>query len=309
MHKVLCFIVLIFLISCSSEKPSKLSKQRALEAGKTDIPETSQSYIPVSPDNTYSLEITPKDVSRSSTLYLAAKGFDLSSAKVEWLVNGNPTTSQIPGQFKASETQKGDTVQARAIIQSREILSNTVKIKNSPPEISRVKIMPEVFKPGDNLYVEVLGSDIDGDAVTISCEWFKNGEVVGNGRQLTVPIKRGDKIDVKITPFDGEDYGGTVTLHREIRNMPPIITEDKKFNFDGKVWSYQIKASDPDGDPLTYSLKKAPAGMVIDKSTGLITWKVTEKDAGRHPVTVQVTDGHGGEALYNFDVTIGFEGK
>lgn len=55
------------------------------------------------------------------------------------------------------------------------------------------------------------------------------------------------------------------------------------------------------------SLKKGPAGMVIDKSTGMITWRVTEKEAGKHPVSVLVSDGQGGDTLYNYDVTLGVE--
>ncbi|GAB4406303.1 MAG: hypothetical protein OHK0032_01200 [Thermodesulfovibrionales bacterium] len=42
-------------------------------------------------------------------------------------------------------------------------------------------------------------------------------------------------------------------------------------------------------------------------STGLIKWKVPSDFKGKATVTVSVTDGHGGEALYNFEVTIGLE--
>jgi hypothetical protein len=250
------------------------------------------------------LEITPVNASRKSTLKVIAQGFNLSDAKIEWLVNGQLTQSPISSQFNAKEAKKGDKVQVKAIIEGKEILSNIIEIKNAPPEVTRVKILPEIFKPGDTLSVEVAGNDIDGNEVIIAYEWTKNGEPAGNGKRLEVPLKRGDKISAKITPFDGESYGPTVILNREIKNMPPMIIEDKKFNFDGKVYTHQIKATDPDGDTLTYTLKQAPKGMVIDK-TGLITWVASEKDKGRHPVTVQVTDGYGGEALYNFDITIG----
>jgi hypothetical protein len=49
--------------------------------------------------------------------------------------------------------------------------------------------------------------------------------------------------------------------------------------------------------------------MTIEESTGQITWRVTGKDTGRHSVSVQISDGKGGEALYNFDVNVGFEKK
>jgi hypothetical protein len=185
---------------------------------------------------------------------------------------------------------------------STDSMSNIIEIKNAPPVITGVKILPEIFKPGDTLSVEVSGNDADGDEVTIVYEWTKNGEPAGNGKRLEAPVKRGDKISVRIIPFDGEINGQAVILNREIKNMPPMIIEDNKFHFDGKFFSYQIKAVDPDSDALIYILKQAPEGMVIDK-TGLITWKVSEKDKGRHSVAVQVTDGQGGEASYTFNVT------
>jgi hypothetical protein len=304
MSKFLLFISLLFVLSCSSEKPGDRGTQKP--SGEESTTASEQSSQPfVSPESVpYSLEITPSDASRNSIVYAIPQGFSLSDAKIEWLVNGQPTTTQISSKFNAKETKKGDKVQAKATINGKEIISNVIEIKNAPPQLSRVKIMPEIFKPGDTLSVEASGSDIDGDPVTIAYEWTKNGESAGNGYRLETPIKRGDKISVRVTPYDGEVYGVSVILQREIQNMPPMITEDKNFNFDGKIYTYQVKATDPDGDPLTYNLKQAPKGMVIDK-TGLITWKVSEKESGRFPVTVQVTDGHGGEALYNLDTTIG----
>lgn len=208
-----------------------------------------------------------------------------------------------PLKAKDSGISGKDASQAKAIVKGREILSNIVKVKNAAPEITRIKIMPETFKAGDTLYVDVIGSDTDGDEVTILYEWTKNGEPAGKEKQIGVPIKRGDKISIKITPFDGESYGQPVILHREIRNLPPVIMEDKnslKPGFDGKNFTYQVKAVDPDNDALAYSLKTAAVGMTIGKTTGLIQWIVPLDFKGKVSVTVIVNDGHGGEALQSF---------
>lgn len=179
-------------------------------------------------------------------------------------------------------------------------------IKNNPPELSRVKIMPEVFKSGERLYIDAAGSDVDNDEVTINYEWSINGTPAGNSREIDAQIKRGDRISVKITPYDGATYGRTITINKEIKNMPPVITEDNLLIFNGKTCTYQIKASDPDGDDLTYSLKTAPDGMTID-SSGLIRWDVPPAFEGKVPVAVTVLDGNGGEVTLNFDVKINTE--
>lgn len=176
--------------------------------------------------------------------------------------------------------------------------------RNSPPQIKSVRLLPEVFKPDDSLYIEAEATDPDGDEVTISYEWYKNGELVSTEKQLNSPIKRGDKLLIKIKPFDGKDYGKVVTLKREILNTPPVIQDHKDYHFDEKTFSYQVKAFDPDGDPLTYSLKTSPEGMTID-NTGLIKWNVPPQFKGKIPITVSVTDGHGGEAIQSFELDIG----
>jgi len=299
-YKFLCSIALLFFfISCSSEKSGEIG-QRSTGPGSPPVSETSLTRFPSSSES-FSLAITPENATHNSTLRVVIQGFNLPDAKIEWLLNGQPIQSPISSQFNAGETRKGDTVQVKAIIQGKVLMSNIIEIKNAPPEITRVKILPEIFKPGDTLSVDVSGNDADGDEVAIAYEWTKNGEPAGKGKQLEVPVKRGDKIAVMITPSDGEVNGAAVVLKREIKNMPPMIVADDKFHFDGKLFSYQIKAIDPDGDSLIYTLKQAPEGMVVDK-TGLITWKASDKS--RHAVTVQVTDAEGGEASYTFNVTL-----
>jgi hypothetical protein len=70
------------------------------------------------------------------------------------------------------------------------------------------------------------------------------------------------------------------------------------------VWTYQVKASDPDGDQLTYALSVAPQGMIIDPDTGRVTWTVPYDFRGKTSFTVVVKDGQGGEASYTAKVRI-----
>jgi large repetitive protein len=62
-------------------------------------------------------------------------------------------------------------------------------------------------------------------------------------------------------------------------------------------------AIDADGDPLTYSLPTAPAGMTID-ATGLLSWKPTQDQVGVHAVTIKVDDGRGLFATQDFTITV-----
>ena len=288
------------LFACSSDK-SDLPGAKGPSGARSDVSGTGQQP---GVDKAYALEITPKEATRKSILKLSSIGFDLSRAKIEWLVNGRPFTTRVPMQFDGADVAKGAIVQVKVMMQDREVASNNVQIMNSPPEISRIKLMPEVFKPGDTLSVDVQGEDLDGDAISFLYEWTKNGEMAGKGSSIGTPIKRGDNISVRITPYDGTDYGNPVVLNREIRNLPPMIVEHKDFSFDGTTYTYQVKATDPDGDTLAYSLESPPDGVTIDPSTGLLKWVVPKEFNGKIDVWIAVSDGNGGTAKYSIAITI-----
>jgi hypothetical protein len=290
MNKTLSLaILLLLLISCSSEKKPG------------NVTESSEKPAAGAP---YALELTPKEASRKTTLNLIANGFNISDAKIEWMVNGRPVTTLAPTQFNGADATKRDSVQARAVVGGREVRSNAVQIMNAPPEITKVKILPEVFKFNDTLSVEVEGNDADGDQVSFLYEWTKNGEPAGKAPSIEATVKRGDRVSVKGTSYDGESYGSSVVLNREIQNLPPMIIENNVFNFDGKIYSYQVKATDPDEDTLRYSLEVSPNGMTIDPSKGLINWPVPPEFKGEVGTIAVVDDGHGGIARYNLKIII-----
>jgi hypothetical protein len=289
---LICALSLLCCFSCSSEK-SGVDQQKAPEAPKTGQSEASR---PAAPEGgaSYALNITPEHATRESTLIAFLQGA-AADAGIQWLVNGRPVQSPSTGQFNAADTRRGDKVQARATVQGKEVLSNVVEIRNAPPVIVDARIVSEPGK-GGSLLVEASARDADGDNLTLQYAWTRNGEPAGDTPRLTGQFKKGDKISVRITPFDGAEYGNAVVLQREIANLPPVIIDHREFRFEGGVYTYQVKATDPEGDPLTYSLKSSAEGMTIDERTGLITWNVPRSFTGKMPVMVSVTDNHGGEA-------------
>jgi hypothetical protein len=174
---------------------------------------------------------------------------------------------------------------------------------NHPPTVDKAKLQLESANNKDIIRVIASGTDKDNDAVTLGYEWSRNGEPAGSGDAMT-EFKRGDKLSVKITPFDGKDYGSPKILSMGISNCPPKINEYKEIKFDGNSYVGQVKAADPDGDPLTYSLKSAPPGMTVDPATGLVKWNVPPDFIGKALFTVSVADGHGGEATQDLSFEI-----
>ncbi len=67
----------------------------------------------------------------------------------------------------------------------------------------------------------------------------------------------------------------------------------------GQPYVYQIKASDADGDPLSYELLDGPEGMSIDPDIGLLqgTGSFLSERA-----SIRISDGAGGEVVHGFTI-------
>jgi hypothetical protein len=76
-------------------------------------------------------------------------------------------------------------------------------------------------------------------------------------------------------------------------NQPPVFTGTvATAGTVGAVYTTTLQATDPDGDPLTFSLTTAPTGMTI--SGAVITWTPASGQKGDNAVTASVSDGKGG---------------
>src|SRR5262249_18601179 len=106
-----------------------------------------------------------------------------------------------------------------------------------------------------------------------------------------------------------KDVAGNVasqsyTLSVQAANRPPVINSTPvRSTTAGLVYRYDVKASDPDGNGVTYALSTAPAGMTID-ALGRITWATAVADIGTHPIPVVVTDVFGASASQSFDLAV-----
>ncbi len=292
-------LALLLLAGCSGDRKPVPVVPRTV-SGSTQSPAQAGSAT----SGKGPLRIEPAEVYRGTPVRVSSNVFLPAGAAVEWLVNGEIVRGAGGPALDTAQLRKGDTIQARAAGAGGTILSQVVTVRNSPPETRGVRFILGDGSPGSTLGVEAEGYDADGDAVRFEIAWRKNGEPAGTGSRLEPAVKRGDKLNVTIIPFDGEERGKSATISREIRNTPPVIEGQEQFQVNGNVVTFHVRASDSDGDSLAYSIKEAPVGMRIDRATGWVHWETLPGTAGKVPFDVTVSDGSGGEATARFTVTI-----
>ena len=95
----------------------------------------------------------------------------------------------------------------------------------------------------------------------------------------------------------------SIPVTMSVPNNVPVITSSPVTTVQlNTAYTYDVNATDADGDTLTYSLTTAPSGTTIDSSTGVISWTPTV--GGSYSVTISVSDGNGGTATQVFSISV-----
>ncbi|MBR9705773.1 PGF-pre-PGF domain-containing protein [Candidatus Pacearchaeota archaeon] len=89
----------------------------------------------------------------------------------------------------------------------------------------------------------------------------------------------------------GVMYGINLRLNMTYPPIPPIITSDPITQaIEGKPYVYEVSAYDENDDSLKYSLIKKPDGMMINETTGKVTWLPMQSHVGANNIVIQVSD-------------------
>lgn len=95
----------------------------------------------------------------------------------------------------------------------------------------------------------------------------------------------------------------TFTLTAADNATPVINSTAPTTTTAGLTYRYDVKAVDPDGDTLSYSLINAPQGMSID-ALGRLSWVTSIANVGVTPIELRVTDTDGASVSQLFDLTV-----
>lgn len=159
---------------------------------------------------------------------------------------------------------------------------------------------------GELYHYDVEATDPDGDGLGYDLLAAPAGMVIDGATGLiTFAPEAAGSFPVSLRVSDGQagEAFQSYTLEVIQPNCPPEITSTPLvLAFEGEPYRYQVEATDPDNDPLIFSLTTAPAGMDIDAATGLLTW--TPQTAGDHPVTVRVEDGRAGSDTQSYTLSV-----
>jgi hypothetical protein len=114
-------------------------------------------------------------------------------------------------------------------------------------------------------------------------------------------------LNVSVVDLLGTRVWNNVTLEVVNVNDPPeIVTEDVVVATEDEAYTVFYRATDvdPTRDRLSWELTTEAEWLTMDARTGVLMGTPTNDHVGEHLVTINVTDGNGGEAGTEFTLTV-----
>lgn len=250
---------------------------------------------------TYDVNATdPDEDTLTYSLITKPKGMAINSKT--GVINWTPTSTQIgdnPVTVKVSDGTL-DVIQSFAI---------KVKAVNHAPTINSIPVTTATV--GVTYVYGVNATDPDNDVLTYSLTAYPSGMTISSATGLVMwtSIAEGNYA-VVVKASDGalsDTQSFTIKVSKPPAPPPvnhaPIITSTPNLTtIVGVKYTYTIKATDPEGDPIIYSLVSGPTGMTFN-GIATISWTPVLGQIGANGVTVKASDGKK-DTIQNFTITV-----
>ena len=247
-------------------------------------------------DQPYNVTYTATDIDKgdSITWTYSSNASWLSLDATVGRLSGTPTNDDV-GRFWVNVTATDNGGLSDFHNFTLEVINvNDLPVITSTPGLEA--------KVGIEYAYNVTAYDVDkGDILAFGFDMRSEGMVIdaSNGSVRWTPTS--DQVGANKVVLKVSDGNASVPQTFEINvteeilplNHAPNITSSSPLKAAvGIKYTYQVVAVDEDiGDVLHYSLDKAPDGMTIDPSSGLVEWTPTLQQVGEQQAIVNVSDG------------------
>lgn len=151
-------------------------------------------------------------------------------------------------------------------------------------ELDTFALRPDGFLPDDRPFFDLSGELTNG---------------------LLLP---GDSVQSREFAFkndSGQRFQYRLTTYGKLNVAPSEFVSTPLANIEaGRTYRYVARATDPDGQSLTYTKIAGPESMVADADSGEVRWETTASDVGVHQVILRATDPFGLFVEQSFNVEV-----
>ncbi|MGY6588830.1 MAG: putative Ig domain-containing protein [Wenzhouxiangella sp.] len=229
----------------------------------------------------------------------AGMTIDIATRTVTWVPTDDDLGSQVVELLAVDAA--GQEARQRFAISVLESLPNQPPYFTSSPMLAAVVGQPWTYA------AEAI--DPEFQALQFSLDQAPSGmSVTANGLvEWTPPSGTTGSVPVALVVSDPEGATAIQQFDIQVRaanGSPSLNNSPPATVVIGQTYSHLFLASDPDDDPLRYSLRQGPPGMTLDAEAGWLSWPTTGFAPGSYDFEVAVEDDWGGADVQSFTVEV-----
>ncbi len=169
-------------------------------------------------------------------------------------------------------------------------LMDTLHCTVNEDDTLKISLLDSCFDPDNDTLTFSIQSDVppDGDSIIADIIYF-----------FAPNFTQAGTYSLKITASDGNiSTGATMSLTvNNVNRAPVFVTDSPALVYDieeAAALQAPFKAVDPDGDKITYTLKKnglpRPATVVFDTTKKILSWQSQYADSGKYDIVLSAFD-------------------
>ena len=242
--------------------------------------------------------------------------YDLTTAppgaeidKITGIVRWDPTQATgtvVPFVAKATDS-KGNAVQVDWNVAVTAVDPNRAPTVVSVPPAAALAVLP-----GELFAYDLRAEDLDGDPVVWSLVDGPRGMSINPETGTLRWVPAADQVGPTRVTVRVEDPATASTTQTFVVDVgcanqrPVILSTPVTVANVGSVYTYAVRATDPDGDPLTFRTVSfaRPSGMGFVPGTAILRWTPTESQVGEHTVQVYVEDSANNVTIQSFTILV-----
>jgi len=273
--------------------------------------------------------IPDKSVNEGTELVIDVSATDAEGDNLVYSASGLPTGALFDATtrkftWKPSSTQAGDYTVTFSVSDGKLSASASVKITvvdaNTAPTIT--PIADKIINTNQQLTFDIVATDGEGDNLIYAAGPLPTGATFDASLHRFSWKPSGSQAGEYTVTFFVSDGNSTPSIVVKIKvikvNSAPVFVKsmpDTTIDVHNVqvLFKYQYKASDADGDVVTFRLDGGPTGAIMS-SSGLLTWIPKTTDAGQQfLLMITISDGTLSETIVTSITTrsqiVGIEGE
>lgn len=300
-----CFYVLLILLSCSHQDRVTLSNVVEVNGSAQLIRDGVSKSLE---NGTSIIELDEIIVSKNSKV----KVF-LYDGSVLYINSGTKVNYSRMIKNEANRTAIGITLENGKILLSKvknDSLDFQINTPNGLSAVPNGDVFLTYNKDWNTLSISALSDSViirNADALTVvpSCTHqkfsYKNpGQLEAISESEIFELKRWLSAALIENALS---KSGCIAKSPAVHKLPPEWVKMPKeiCSIDG-LFVDTVKAADPEGMDVLYSVSNAPSGLIIDKKSGII--KFTPKTTGKFPISLHVRDTDSMVSSIDYSLTV-----